>query len=195
MPQSGDNAEVLQSVPRIKLGRGSAIFVVASWRPPPDEMTQLERAWIDDVGFTAGPTYTHKDSFLAHRFDVRKNSIRRPTESCFSKLKLSGEFNRRLVELCCGAHSTLGKITEESMGCGCVRIDLEMNIERQETRTLVQDALCCEHCLLWMSLPCTGGPAWNKWIYANAPKTREGIVKKIKWFSHSCPKSLRSSAL
>ena len=66
-----------------------------------------------------------------------------------------------------------------------------MNIERRETRALVQDALCCEHCLLWVSLPCTGGSAWNKWNYANVPQTREGIDRKIKWLFSQLPDIVR----
>ena len=44
LPQSDDNAEVLQPVPHVKLGDISAVFVVVSWCPPPTDMTQHDRA-------------------------------------------------------------------------------------------------------------------------------------------------------
>ena len=156
---------------------------------PPDNLSDDDRKWLGDFGFSTGPSYSHDDSFIAHRFGVRENRTRRPAECTTTTVPTHGRFTRRLVEVCCGSHSTLGRFTDDSSGCDCVRIDIELDVSKPSTRKLIHDALCCKTCAIWISLPCTGGSAWNTWNSINVPKSRPGIDEKVKWFSHNLKKS------
>ena len=91
-------------------------------------------------------------------------------------------FERRLVEICCGERSALGRYTCASARCDRVRIDKSLDILNDETKRLVIRALCSENTAVWLSLPCTGGSKRNWYNYWHSPSSREGIDEKVKLY-------------
>ena len=70
---------------------------------------------------------------------------------------------RRLVEFCCGNNSKLGQPTNSSRGCEVVRLtetdDVTTTAGLQTALRSVSDPT--GGLLLWASIPCTGGSAWQ----------------------------------
>ena len=142
-----EETTLLRQIPRIKIDDPNAIFITATWIKPPNNLTENQRQWFDDMLFSTGSTYANDDSYIARRFNVRSQGIRRPTEigspTAGQILPTQGAFDRRFVEVCCGRHSNLLKCTTESKGCDCIRIDLERDTSKPSTHRFIEDALCC----------------------------------------------------
>ena len=71
--------------------------------------------------------------------------------------------NRRLVEFCCGKDSKLGQLTNSSRGCEVVRLTQDDDVTTPAGfKTALQSVSKPSGALLlWASIPCTGGSAWQ----------------------------------
>ena len=80
--------------------------------------------------------------------------------------------NRTLIECCCGEDTLLGKRTESSRGCKVYRITEKVDMTKPEVvrgcDLLLRDGTCA----LWLSCPCTGGSAWQRYRPQEARKLR-----------------------
>lgn len=65
--------------------------------------------------------------------------------------------NRRIIEVCCGSESLIGKQTEHSAGCEVIRITLENDVLTLKGLELVLSHIAGPDCLVWFAFPCTGG--------------------------------------
>ena len=69
--------------------------------------------------------------------------------------------DRYIVEFCCSEDSALGIPMHESEGCVVLRFPYRLNLLKDAHIRLVRACLTLTQCLLWVSIPCTGGCPWN----------------------------------
>ena len=69
---------------------------------------------------------------------------------------------RTIVEFCCGPDSLIGRATPYSKGCRIIRLTQEEDVTSEKGLAIALDAVDNPDVLLWGSLPCTGGSAWQR---------------------------------
>ena len=69
--------------------------------------------------------------------------------------------DRTLVEFCCGPDSVLGQPTAHNSGCNIIRLTLEDDVTTPKGHAKAMKAVEGKNCLLWASMPCTGGARGN----------------------------------
>ena len=96
------------------------------------------------------------------------------------------QYNRTLIEICCGLNSTLCKPSVFNKGCRRIRITQRNNFADPETikniKTYIKES--SPNCVVWFSLPCTGGCIYNSWNYKyGSNKTRRKILNHKRLFN------------
>lgn len=65
-----------------------------------------------------------------------------------------------IVEFCYGPNSLLGQPIKESDGCNVIRLTEEHDVTTPAGLVFAKKAVSVGNCLLWASMPCTGGSPW-----------------------------------
>jgi hypothetical protein len=71
-------------------------------------------------------------------------------------------YPRTIIEFCCGPDSLIGRTTPHSLGCHVVRLTQEEDVTSNRGLVTAMEAVDGPNVLLWGSLPCTGGSAWQR---------------------------------
>ena len=177
------NNQLLRELPRTKIGSNIEHYtIIAEWQPPSQDIKQAEIQQMEDLHYRMGPMYLPKGSCLGEWLNGRDiPSLIDIPYGNRGELPMD-HFERRLVEICCGERSALGRYTCASARCDRVRIDKSLDILNEETKRLVVKALCSENTAVWLSLPCTGGSKWNSYNYSRSPSSRESIDEKVELY-------------
>ena len=61
------------------------------------------------------------------------------------------------MEFCCTANSRLGDLKYQHDGCVVTRLTKQDDVTTPKGFNLAKRAVKSENCLLWASMPCTGG--------------------------------------
>ena len=111
-----------------------------------------------------------------------------PTSSQVAQTREKGELFehveqaiRHIVEFCCSPDSLMGLPTVESRGCRVVRITEADDVTTEEGLAKALHAALLPLCLLWASIPCTGGCPWQR-VNAHIPGVAAKIRRHIELF-------------
>ena len=90
-------------------------------------------------------------------------------------IKKTGYVKRNIVEFCCGENSKIGQSKYQPDGCSVTRHTLEDEVTTNQGLYKAIEAATSDNCLLWASIPCTGGSPWQ-----NTNAQKPGGPEKIK---------------
>ena len=76
-------------------------------------------------------------------------------------IKKTDYVKRNIVELCRGGNSKIGQSKYQRDGCTVTRLTLEDDVITNQGLYKAIEAVRSENCLLWASIPCTGGSPWQ----------------------------------
>ena len=101
-----------------------------------------------------------------------------------SGLPCPKQYDRLIIEFCCGEDSRIGRAWRESRGCRVARITLAQDVTTSEGLAFVMDII--DRCdgprtLLWAAMPCTGGSPWQHYN-KQFPNARKKIREHIRVF-------------
>ena len=85
------------------------------------------------------------------------------------------ETKRTIVEFCCGNNSKMGDPKNCPSDCGVVRLTLDDDVTTEKGLSKARTAVKDRNCLLWGSIPCIGGSAWQ-WVNRRLP----GGMKRLR---------------
>ena len=90
-------------------------------------------------------------------------------------IKKTDYVKRNIVEFCCGENSKIGQSKYQRDGCTATRLTLEDDVTTNQGLYKAIEAIRTENCLLWASIPRTGGSPWR-----NKNAKEPGGPEKIK---------------
>jgi hypothetical protein len=89
------------------------------------------------------------------------------------------DFDRNIVEVCCGDDSVLCRATRSSKGCHATRITREIDFLTQAGVDAVFKATIGPRTVIWLSMPCIGGCPWQ---YVNIVRGGPAAARRIKGY-------------
>ena len=94
-------------------------------------------------------------------------------------IKKTDYVKRNIVEFCCGENFQIDQNKYQRDGCLVTRLTLEDDVTTNQGFYKATEAARFENCLLWASIPCTGGSPWQN----NNVKKPGGLetIKKHNW--------------
>ena len=120
---------------------------------------------------------------------MSKGESRRAHDWNYSIIKLAIKktdyVKRNIVEFCCGGSSKIGQSKYQRDGCIATTFTLGDDVTTNQGLYQAIEAVRSEHCLLWASIPCTGGSPWQS-INVKKPggpehiETKKGLFNKIR---------------
>ena len=96
--------------------------------------------------------------------------------------KKTGYVKRNIVEFCCGQDSKISQSRYQRDGCTVTRLTLEDDVSTSQGLYRAIEAVRSENCLLWTSVPCTGGSPWQD-SNVKKPGGLENIRKHKRLFN------------
>jgi hypothetical protein len=75
--------------------------------------------------------------------------------------ELPDGYDRNMVECCCGEKSYFHEEMKHTEGCMLTRVTQKHDRTSPEGIAYTYDAVSCPNTGFWLSLPCTGGSAWQ----------------------------------
>jgi len=91
----------------------------------------------------------------------KSKSSRGEKKALASNPSTTQKHNRTLVEFCCGPNSVLGQPSDAPEGCNVIRLTADDDVTTPRGREKAMKAVESKCCLLWASMPCTGGCPWQ----------------------------------
>jgi hypothetical protein len=88
---------------------------------------------------------------------------------------------RHVVEYCCSHDFLLGMPSPHTVDCRVVRLTIDDDVTSVHGHTKAMHAVQLPRCLLWASMPCTGGCPWQR-INIHIPGVAVKIRKHIALF-------------
>ena len=76
-------------------------------------------------------------------------------------IKKTDYVKRNIVEFCCGENSKIGQSKYQRDGFSVTRVTLEDDVTTNQGLYKAIEAVRSDNCLLWASIPCTGGSPWR----------------------------------
>ena len=98
---------------------------------------------------------------------LRKRNSTKDNHTKSPKIMKADYVKRHIVEFCCGPNSKIGDKRYQRDGCQVTRITEDDDVTTNKGLYKAIQAVRQENCLLWVSIPCTGGSPWQ---HINAKK-------------------------
>ena len=132
-------------------------------------------------GVTASDDATEQDAAAAAEpptIHLREKKHRKgdcTNKLASNKIMKSDYVRRNIVEFCCGPNSRIGHKKYQKDGCHVTRITEDDDVTTNKGLYKAIQAVRQENCLLWVSIPCTGGSLWQ-----NINVKKPGGAQRVK---------------
>ena len=157
--------------------QGTRYSVVAFYHGSTPFLPPLELERLRKLGFRLEyPGETPLVSILDHRAPTRLDPALPAREQLL-------DFDRVLIEWCCGEDSLLGRHTPASLGCRSYRLTIDHDLRSADgvdhAMRIIDQSIsdAGSRILLWCAIPCTGGSPWQRINAARGSATRKRIAQ------------------